>query len=526
MRRKAGPLIMTLLLLIVPALAHAWTLSVKVSGGTDTNNITVAYGTPPVQTTFKSTASYLYPIGAVTITDHAAASSMTFDGVAVVPATFVSPTSGNHTLAVAYATTQANSGLSFVQAEGGTLYAQNRNNTWTTSAVSGLVAGSSVPVTIAADANHRIVSYSLDGLPAIATGVTGAAGQSLPLTAYANGQVVRVNFALAGKTTASLFTPTAGTTGSAVTCTATASSNDSPASLRYAFAVTGQASFAQAASSSSSFSFTPSAPGTYYVTATVTTQSSGGSFTTPAATVVVATAQENANRSCVSCHSTQPSVHAIAGLQDSCRGCHSATPHDTTVATHSGASVANCSSCHAAKVTAVQASIHYTMPSTKLTCSNCHGAGSDPSFIATACAGCHATVDNHSTATMGTKACLDCHDGHNPTSGTAPLLGAVSAHPAVTLYTFEEIGMQMAGGAKVPVQVDASGKGMPYSPKQTCGTAGCHVKNGVDYTYDKISDHAFHSNQGRSEYQDSSNGKFDATKNKPWVQSTAMVGKW
>lgn len=101
-----------------------------------------------------------------------------------------------------------------------------------------------------------------------------------------------------------------------------------------------------------------------------------------------------------------------------------------------------------------------------------------------------------------------------------------AAHPPVTLYTFEEIGMQMAGGAKVPVQVDANGNGMPYSPKQTCGTAGCHVMNGVDYTYDKISDHAFHSNQGRSEYSDSSDGKFDATKNKPWTQSTAMVGKW
>jgi hypothetical protein len=94
------------------------------------------------------------------------------------------------------------------------------------------------------------------------------------------------------------------------------------------------------------------------------------------------------------------------------------------------------------------------------------------------------------------------------------------------LYTYEEIGMQMAGGQKVPVQVDGSGKGMPYSPKQTCGTSGCPVKNGVDYTYDKISDHAFHSAQGRNEYVDSATGKFDATKTKPWTQSGAMVGKW
>lgn len=98
-----------------------------------------------------------------------------------------------------------------------------------------------------------------------------------------------------------------------------------------------------------------------------------------------------------------------------------------------------------------------------------------------------------------------------------------AAHPPVTLYTFEEIGMQMNGGAKVPVTVD---NGMPYSPKQTCGTAGCHVKDGVDMTYDRISDHAFHSAQGRNEYPDTATGKFDPTKNKPWTQATAMVGKW
>ncbi len=105
-----------------------------------------------------------------------------------------------------------------------------------------------------------------------------------------------------------------------------------------------------------------------------------------------------------------------------------------------------------------------------------------------------------------------------------------AAHPPVTLYTFEEIGMQMAGGAKVPVMVDANGKGMPYSPKQTCGTAGCHINKttGVDQTYDNISDHAFHSAQGRNEYPDSltGDGKFTTAKAKPWTQATAMVGKW
>jgi hypothetical protein len=521
MRKKAGPLIMTLLLLALPALANAWTLAVKVAGGTDTNNVTVAYGTPAVQKTFKSTVSYMYPTGAVTITGYAAAASITFDGAPLVTATFVSPTSGNHTLEVAYGTTQANVEVGITQAAGGMIYAQNRNNTWSSTAVTGLVSGASVPVAIAADSNHKIVSYTVNGTDVITTGVNGLAGQVLATSAPAQGQKVTATFGLVGKISASIFAPTSGVTGKAVNCTVTATSNAS--NLQYAFAVTGPAGFSQAVSGIQSFSFTPAAVGTYTVTATVT--SAGAGSTTAAASVVVAEAHADANSGCVSCHSTQPAVHVISGLQDACSGCHGATPHDQSMATHTSASEANCSSCHAARVASVQASIHYTMPSSKLSCSNCHAPGADPSFVAAACSGCHATVDNHTVATMGNKACIDCHDGHSPTTITGSL-GPVSAHPAVTLYTFEEVGMQMAGGAKVPVQVDANGKGMPYSPKQTCGTSGCHIKNGVDYTYDKISDHAFHSSQGRSEMVDSSTGKFDATKNKPWLQSTAMVGKW
>lgn len=104
---------------------------------------------------------------------------------------------------------------------------------------------------------------------------------------------------------------------------------------------------------------------------------------------------------------------------------------------------------------------------------------------------------------------------------------AYAAHPPVKLYTFEEIGMQMAGGQRVPVQVDENGKGMPYSPKTTCGTSGCHVApNGIDLSYDHISDHSFHAAQGRNEYPDTADGKFVTSKNKPWTQATAMVGKW
>ena len=220
---------------------------------------------------------------------------------------------------------------------------------------------------------------------------------------------------------------------------------------------------------------------------------------------------------CVTCHTTMPGPIVKASVD--------ANTFTVTEASAGTVGTNYCSRCHAASVTKVLASVHYTKPSGALECTSCHAAGHNPQFNAESCAGCHAVVNDHTVATIGSKTCMECHDKHNPSTVTGTL-GPVTPHPAVTLYTFEEIGMQMAGGAMVPVQVDANGKGMPYSPKQTCGTAGCHVKNGIDYTYDKISDHAFHSNEGRSEYQDSTDGKFNATKNKPWTQSTAMVGKW
>jgi len=340
MRKNAGFIIFTLLLLTVPALANAWTLAVKVAGGTDINNVSVAYGT--VSNTFKSTSSYLYPVGAATITNNATASataSLTFDGVTIASG-FVTPTSGNHTLAVSYATTQSNSGLTLAQASGGTIYALNRNNTWTTTAVSGLVAGSAVTVDIAADANHKITGFTVGAatgvLPATATGLAGEV-LALSIPADLASSTVTPVFALAGKMSASLFTPTAGTTNNPVNCTITPTSNDALANLTYSFSVTGLATFASTDNTKTSFSFTPTVAGTYKVAATVTDLLNGGSFTTPAATIVVALAQTNANQGCNSCHSTQPALHTYADVVVDCTSCHSATPHNTKL---------SCTGCH------------------------------------------------------------------------------------------------------------------------------------------------------------------------------------
>jgi len=516
MRKKAGSIFMTLLLLIVPALANAWTLTVKVAGGTAAQPVTVAYQTSgDVQSskTLKVGTNYLYPKAGITL---AAAGTPTYqiNGATATIAEVNALTSGPKTVTVTYTPAAVlYNGLSLTQVPGGQIFAQNLNNTWSNSSVAGYVQGALVPVTIAADANHKITGYSVGGVH------TDAAGKVFSFNVAANGQAVVPEFAVDAKISATLFAPTNAVAGKAVTLTVTATSNDT--GLLYSFSKDNGASFSTPAAQAS-YTFTP-AEGTVKVVAKVSSANLG-TFTTPTATILVANAVADGNSQCVSCHNTQPAVHTYSAVQTACTVCHSTMPHNAgSVAIH--VDEANCSSCHAASVTAVQASIHYTKPSEKLACSSCHAQGPNPEFIAEACVGCHGVINDHTEAAIGTKTCIACHDKHNPTTITGTL-GPQSAHPAVTLYTFEEVGMQMAGGQPVPVQVDAKGNGMPYSPKQTCGTSGCHVKNGVDYTYDKISDHAFHSNQGRSEYTDSGDGKFDATKNKPWTQSTAMVGKW
>lgn len=101
-----------------------------------------------------------------------------------------------------------------------------------------------------------------------------------------------------------------------------------------------------------------------------------------------------------------------------------------------------------------------------------------------------------------------------------------AAHPNVILKTYEEVSAQgmapdgSAGPYQGAVMVNtASRKGMPYSPKQTCGGASCH-------SYESISNHAFHSAQGYNEWNQTPTGAFDSSKPKPWTQGNAMYGKW
>ena len=405
MRKNAGFMIMTLLLLTVPALANAWTLAVKVAGGTSTNNVNVAFGT--TNKNFQGTSAFIYPVGQTTITDNSgSATTFQFDGATVV-SPYVIPAlpnlTGNHTLTVAYATTQPTSSVSLSQDPngGGQIYAENKNNTWTSTIVTGLLPTDSVPVAIAADANHKIVSYNLGAGP-VTMPTNSPAGQVLSLTAAA-GKTVTATFGVAGQTTATLFAPTNGTTGVAITCNVTATSNDSP--LTYAFAVS-PAPAKAGVQAGSSFSFTPSSATTYTVTATVTSPNQVAAVV-QSASIIVADAVVNANQACESCHSTQSptivanynlSVHS-GSTHSACSACHTSnTPHSAGI---------NALNVNNATFAITSSAIVYTS-TTNVTTTLAKGA--------VFCTACHNPLP-HSSALAGTNTCVQCHTSATGTAG-------------------------------------------------------------------------------------------------------------
>jgi hypothetical protein len=123
---------------------------------------------------------------------------------------------------------------------------------------------------------------------------------------------------------------------------------------------------------------------------------------------------------------------------------------------------------------------------------------------------------------------------------------AMASHPAIQLFTYEEVASQF-GAPAMPVVAQAKNAGMPYSPKATCTGGGvqtgtCHAdntaaKNSAGKTvvgYTALADHAFHAALGYNEWMDNSDkalfmvdGKQTGLNpQKPWLQSHGHNGKW
>ena len=440
-------ILILLLLLLLPAYAGAWTLTVKVTGGslTPANTVVLSGG---ASRTLTGGSTTLYPTAPTTITVNTASgytSSVTLDGINA-PASPFTLSSGSHTVAVTYSLPSTAS-LTINQGSGGTISVMLPNSTWTTTGATGLAVGTNLPFSIAPQTNQRVSSYTINGTTTTVTGSAVGQPVSGSFNAVAGGNVIAAGYSFIATITPTLSAPTTGYTTQPITCSASAVSNDT--GLRYAFQVTGPASFSQAASTNQSFTFIPTLTGTYQVTATVTSDNGGNASTAPAS-VVVTDYQSYLNSPCVSCHSSrnaaiisqyQGSRHNL-NTDSTCMGCHTAdTPHSVGInATNIDAAtfqVKNgnvvgmsqgstfCLKCHnQAIVTDFNASRHKAV---SLTCSACHRTGVHASdFDPTACASCHldgnGEVPDHPLP-IGTSSCYSCHNPHG--------LSALSSAPAV-----------------------------------------------------------------------------------------------
>ena len=362
MRKNAGFIIMTLLLLTIPALANAWNLKVTVAGGTDANNITVAYPGTVTPKVMEQGTFYLYPQGAATLATVGATTglTMTLDGnplaAGVLGGALTPLTSGNHIVVVTYAAgpTSTSGAVNVINdtvahpgSVGGTVYSQNLNSTWNTTGLSGVAVGTRVPVTIAPDFNHVIVSYTVGSGPAVTAPFGNfVAGQTYAIpsgvAAVDGGVNVYATYALAAKTTAVLFAPTSFGHGNPAVApaTITVTSNDTLSTLPtpatatpYAFNLDGTGFVAQA---SNSYAISNLSVGSHTLQGQVT-MSATGSFLTPVANILVVDTTVSNNTGCNSCHSTQPALHSYNVTED-CTFCHTTTPH---------VAKPSCTSCHA-----------------------------------------------------------------------------------------------------------------------------------------------------------------------------------
>jgi hypothetical protein len=429
--RKITGLLMVALLLLPAARANAWTLTIKVAGASVNDYVSTAFkltnGTTSARDFKGNGTTLIYPISQVTLSRTGAATpAMILDGVTAVSAGLQSWTPGNHTLSVSYSSTVSYADLTLAQSEGGLIYAENRNSTWTSTGVKGLPTPSSlVTVAIAADWNHKVSGYHVGVSPDWTTTSigSGATGEVVILSLPAANQTITPIFSLAARTTATLFSPIDGFTGTVINCIATATSNDT--GLSYAFTVTGPG-VSSPVTVGNAFSFLPSAVGTYLVTATVTS-AHDSTGVTASVSINVTDGQVNKNQGCTSCHSTQSativnnyraSVHNLSSAS-TCTGCHTADiPHEAginTINIDQGFKVVNsaikgvnlvqgdifCTLCHKTQTAAYLASGHGGNPIGP-SCGGCHTAGGSGDAHA---------IQEANYAVVGAN-CLRCHNGN------------------------------------------------------------------------------------------------------------------
>ena len=458
-------LLMLVTMLLVPTLASAWTLPVKVTNTTAGiaagNKATVTVGAALTGKDVTAGTTYFYPKNSplesvkVVVANKANATvSITNADVALVDttstddfATYDIPANAGKTiqsLSVVYASaaTAKKANISLTQTPGG-LTTLSVGSSSTTSGYTGVLVGTAITVKAQPSTGYTLVGINVNGEAVEAT--------ASPYTFTVADEVadsVVATYAKAPVITASLSLPTSGNIGTPVTATVAASTTGT-ADLAYAWTVNGVAV--------DSGTFTPVAGANLVY---VTVSSADAASVTKTATIQGVDLLAAANYECTSCHSgSTPTViadynagnHGTSAI--ACVSCHTSTPHaalptaesahgnvDTTV-------VSSCAGCHKSVADAFATSQHGTRQG-KATWYNNNidnpeavelqkGFGNyvQTAYTALPCGKCHNAaawtvggVDTWAAATGGKSVCNDCHGnkaaGVNTTSLQAPVTKA------------------------------------------------------------------------------------------------------
>ncbi|QEM66780.1 hypothetical protein FO488_00465 [Geobacter sp. FeAm09] len=418
MRKSAGLLITVLLLLVVPVLASAMTLTIKVTGPTGVagNNVALSGGTAATVT---SGLKYYYPTTATSATISMAAgytSTVKVDGITQNPnyTGTVGPwTSGSHSVEVAYSGTAATTyAVTITQTTGGTVSIKLPNGTSNSSGASGVSSGTSMPITISAAAGYKIATYNI-GAGVVAYGGT-VAGEvlTLPFTCTAN-TAVTATYTQAPTLSASLSAPLNGYTNTAVNVKTTATSTafaayTSSTGIMYKYnarkAAAGSASVGAADSTTKTFAFTPDTVTDYIVSVKAYLTANTAVFKNMSSRVTVTSLTAAMNNQCTSCHGPSPLTFSQivadynAGVNagvTACNNaaCHGGSPHTSldlqkgnfALSSHKngahgilyGANI--CTTCHSHKTNPTAAYVAYSSTgkvSRTQACQQCHAIGS------------------------------------------------------------------------------------------------------------------------------------------------------
>ena len=321
-------LLMLVTMLLVPTLASAWTLPVKVTNTTAGiaagNKATVTVGATSTDVTVGT--KYFYPANTVTEVSVAIANignvtSITLDGATqplTSPVTVTRGAASLHSLNIVYASvaTAPKANVALTQTPGG-LTTLSVGSSSTTSGYTGVAVGTAVTVKAQPSTGYSLTNIKVNDV-VVAT--------SSPYTfavADTTADSVVATYAKTPVITAALGLATSGQVGTAVTATATASTTGT-APLAYAWTVNGAA-----AGTAATQSITPVAGANLVY---VTVSSADATSVTKSATIQGVDLIAAGNYSCTSCHAgSTPAIvsaynagaHGNTGL--SCQTCHNGT---------------------------------------------------------------------------------------------------------------------------------------------------------------------------------------------------------